>query len=229
MTGRIKPSFFGSALRVALLGACLVIMPALCQTPQSYLIGIVAGGGGNANLGDGKLATGAQLDNPNGVAVDGAGNLYIADTFNNRVRKVAAATGIITTVAGNGQGRGEFGGSSGPVVGDGGPATSTQIVAWAVAVDGAGNLFIVDNVNDVVRKVAAATGIITTVAGSNFGGYSGDGGPATSAEITPFAVAVDGSGNLYISEASNHIRKVAAATGIITTIAGNGIEALLGR
>ena len=109
--------------------------------------------------GDGGLATNAQLNSPSGLAVDGSGNVFIADAMNNVIRKVAAATGIITTVAGNGS----FGYS-----GDGGPATSAELgLAYGdgVAVDGFGNLYIADAGNNVIRKVAAATGIIATVAG----------------------------------------------------------------
>jgi len=116
------------------------------------------------------------------VAVDGSGNLYIADSLNYVIRKVTAATGIITTVAGNG-----LPGYSG----DGGVATSARIaVGLGIAVDGSGNIYFSDGV--VVRKVTAATGIITVVAGNGSSGYSGDGGPATSARLAnPTGVAVD--------------------------------------
>jgi hypothetical protein len=112
---------------------------------------------------------------PKSVALDGGGNLYIADYGNNAIRRVTAATGIITTVAGTGI----FGYS-----GDGGPATSAQLAAPAgVTFDGAGNLYIADQENDRVRKVTATTGILTTIAGNGTQGYSGDGGPATSAQL----------------------------------------------
>ena len=128
--------------------------------------------------------------------MDSSGNLYIADEINNVIRKVSAATGIITTVAGN---RGEG------VSGDGGPATSASVYdPVSVAVDGDGNLYIAEQLGDVIRKVTAATGIITTVAGNLGEGYSGDGGPATSAELRfPISVAVDGSGNVYIADNGN--------------------------
>jgi hypothetical protein len=174
------------------------------------IITTVAGGGNNVP-GDGGPATSASLS-PLGVAVDAAGNLFIADRG---IRKVAAATGIITTVAGTG--------SSG-FSGDGGPATSASLAPYSVAVDAAGNLFIADTNNQRVRKVAAATGIITTVAGTGAFGFSGDGGPATSASLrNPEGVAVDAAGNLFIADSLNHrVRKVATATGIITTVAGSG-------
>ena len=183
--------------------------------------GFVTTVAGNGRLdysgdGDGGPATNAEIWGPYGVALDTAGNLYIAANGHNRIRKVAAATGIITTVAGNG--------TTG-YSGDGGPAASAQLsFAEGVAVDAAGNLYIADTDNSSIRKVVAATGIITTVAGNGRFGYSGDGGPATGAQLGfPEGVAVDAAGNLYIADTSNNaVRKVAAATGIITTVAGNG-------
>jgi uncharacterized protein (TIGR03437 family) len=176
------------------------------------IITTVAGGGPQGDSGDGGPATSAQLSNPAGVAVDAAGNLYIAVSGSHRIRKVAA-NGAITTVAGNGS----YGYS-----GDGGRATGAQLGApWGVAVDAAGNLYIADSNNGVIRKVAA-NGIITTVAGNGSNGYSGDGGPAASAQLySPSGVAVDAAGNLYIADYRNsRIRKV-ATNGIITTVAGN--------
>ncbi|HEY1206842.1 MAG TPA: NHL repeat-containing protein, partial [Bryobacteraceae bacterium] len=176
----------------------------------------VAGTRGGGYSGDGGPATSAQLGGPGGVAVDAAGNLYIADAGNNAIRKVAAATGIITTVAGNG---------TEGYKGDGGPATSAQLAGpFGVAVDAAGNFYFADAGNLVIRKVAAATGIITTVAGNGTSGYTGDGAPATSAQFkAPEGLAVDAAGNLYITDRlCDAVRKVAAATGIITTVAGTG-------
>jgi uncharacterized protein (TIGR03437 family) len=230
-----------------------------------------AGNGTAGYSGDGGLATSAQLNYPTGAAADSTGNLYIADTQNNRVRKVAP-DGTISTVAGNGS-PGSFG--------DRGPATSARISQpSAVAVDSAGNLYIADFSNSLIRKVtpggiistvvlapASADcgvdvcaqlsqpegvavdsagnlyiadtgnnrmlkmtpgGTVSTVAGNGAYGYSGDGGPATSAELdVPSGVAVDSAGNLYIADAQNHrIRKV--ASGKIWTVAGNGLPGYSG-
>jgi trimeric autotransporter adhesin len=206
----------------------------------------VAGNGTAGYSGDGGRATSAKLWYPEGVAVDGDGNLVIADALNNRLRVVAASTGTfygkamtagdIYTVAGDGtQG----------YSGDGGPATSAELSdPQGVAVDAAGNLVIADTGNSRVRVVAASTGTfyhqamtagdIYTVAGNGTQGYSGDGGPAASAELNgPYKVAFDAAGNLVIADTGNdRVRVVAASTGTfyhqamtagdIYTVAGNG-------
>ena len=195
-------------------------------------ISTVAGSGtagpGNGGLsGDGGAATSARLNNPTGLAVDGAGNLYIADRFNHRIRKVNAWTGRISTVAGTGAtglGNGGFGG-------DGGPATSARLSdPKGIALDSAGNLYIADRLNHRVRKVDAATGNISTVAGTGTASFSGDGAAAIAATLNqPGGVAVDGADNLYISERNNHrVRRVDAATGNISTVAGTGTASLTG-
>jgi hypothetical protein len=187
--------------------------PLAALTPG--IITTVVGNGTAGYAGDSGPATTAELNSPVGVAFDSAGNLYIGDNSNSRVRKVNAATGIITTVVGNG---------TAGYSGDGGPATSAELNGpEVVALDSAGNLYIAEYYNNRIRKVAAATGIITTVAGNGTQNYSGDGGAATSAALwSPTGVAVDSANNLYIADFGNHrIRKV-AATGIITTVAGNG-------
>ena len=163
--------------------------------------------------GDGGSATTASLSDPSGVAVDGAGNLYIADFFNNRIRKVSPL-GIITTVAGNG-----VAGASG----DGGSAVSASLNApEGVAVDSTGNIYIADFDNDLVRKVNSA-GIITTLVGTGVTGFSGDGGQATRSQLnSPADVVLDAAGNLYIADSGNNrIRKV-TPDGTISTVAGSG-------
>jgi sugar lactone lactonase YvrE len=170
----------------------------------------VAGNGVLGFSGDGGPATSASLSEPNGVAVDSAANLYIADPVGQRVRQVS--NGTISTVAGNGDGG--FGG-------DGGSATSASLNSpTGVAVDAAGNIYIADDDNYRIRKVSGGT--ITTVAGNGSPGFSGDGGPATRASFAgPFGVAVDSAGNLYIADSPNsRVRKVSGGT--ITTLAGNG-------
>jgi len=172
-------------------------------------ISTVAGGGEPLSIGDGGPATEASLVWPEGIALDGAENLYIADSVNNRVRRVDRATRTITTVAGNGR----YGFS-----GDGAPATESMLrTPHDVAVDHAGNLYIADQGNDRIRRVDGATGIITTLAGDGTEGFSGDGGPATGASLaldclTCFryrvsgggGVAVDDSGNVYVIDSTNH-------------------------
>ncbi len=179
--------------------------------------GSIDGEGGNPadDLGDSGLATNASLNTPTGLTVDAAGNVYIADSLNHRVRKVDTS-GNITTVAGDG---------SDGFSGDSGAATSAQLnTPTDVAVDVAGNLYIADRWNVRVRKVDGGTGIITTVAGDGTFGLSGDGGPATSAQLNqPVGLAVDAAGDLYIAEKFSHaVRKVDTSTGVITTVAGNG-------
>ena len=179
----------------------------------SGIITTVAGKGTEEFSGDGGAATSAGLGNPWGVALDPSGNFYIADAVDCRVRKVSNL-GTISTVAGSGT-RG-FGG-------DGGPATSAELgYTGGVALDSAGNIYIADVENNRIRKVSTS-GIITTVAGKGTHGFSGDGGPATSAELgAPNGVAVDSTGNIYIDDEDNdRIRKV-DTSGIITTVAGGG-------
>lgn len=176
----------------------------------SGTIATVAGDGTPGFSGDGGPATSAQLSNPNGVALDGAGNLYVADFTNCRVRKVSGGT--ITTVAGS---------SVCGFSGDGGQATSARLSnIYGVALDNAGNLYIADYGNCRIRKVSG--GIISTIAGTGLCAFGGDGGPATSADLyAPFSVALDSAGNLYIADTGNcRVREVSGAT--INTVAGGG-------
>jgi len=179
----------------------------------------LAGNGKSGYSGDGGPAIDAKIYGPSGIATDSAGNVYFADTFNNRVRKITAK-GIITTIAGDGkEGSG----------GDGVMATNAQLYGpWGVAVDGKEGVYFADRWNNVVRMVNPQ-GIITTVAGSNLTGFSGDRGRATEARLRePTGVAVDKKGNLYISDSMNHrLRKVDAA-GKISTMCGDGQYAYSG-
>jgi RHS repeat-associated protein len=179
------------------------------------IITTVAGNGTANYSGDNIPAVQAELFGPVGLTFDAAGNYYIADGYNARVRKVSIATGIITTVAGNGDVASN---------GDGGLATNAALGPEDVVLDSAGNLYISDGTSSTIRKVYASTGIITTIAGNGTAGYSGDGGPATSAELNqPWGLAFDSAGNLYIADSyNNRVREVIASTGMITTVAGTG-------
>ena len=174
------------------------------------------------------------LNNPTSVALDGAGNLYIADTGNNAIRRIASSTAVMSTVAGIG---------SHGFSGGGGPADAAQLKRpRGVTLDAAGNLFIADTGNHCIRRIRASDGMITTVAGNGFtgpngeGGYAGDGGAATKAELnSPGAVAFDAAGNMYIPDTvNNRVRLVHAVDGAITsastiaTLAGNGAAAFTG-
>jgi sugar lactone lactonase YvrE len=190
--------------------------PEAALTPG--IITTIAGNGSGGFSGDGGPAREAELSLAQDTAVDAAGNLYISDLGNYRVRKVDI-NGIITTIAGNGT----LGYS-----GDGGPATSAELGPAGIALDAAGNLYLTSESNSRIRKVDI-NGIITTVAGNGTRGFSGDGGPATSAELSgPYGVALDSVGNLYFSDIFNYrIRKV-DLNGIITTVAGNGTNGFSG-
>ena len=182
-------------------------------------ISTVAGNGTLGSSGDGGPATSAELSVPFGVAVDSSGNLFIVDGFTHTVRKVDTS-GIISTVAGVG---------TAAFSGDGGPATSAHLNnPNDLVVDSSGNLFIADRNNHRIRKVDTS-GDISTVAGTGTSGFSGDGGPATSAKLkSPEAVAVDSSGNLFIADRFNHrIRKV-DTSGNISTVAGTGTAGFSG-
>jgi hypothetical protein len=181
---------------------------------STQIISTYAGTAVTGYFGDMGPATEALLDSPNAVAVNGNGDLFIADSTNNVIRAVSVQTGIITTFAGNGSAR---------QIGDDGPAIAAQLNGPSdAAVDGAGDLFIADNSDNVIRAVSAQTGVITTVAGNGVAGYSGDGDLATRAELSsPSGIAVDGAGDLFIADSFNNvIRAVSGQTGIITTIAG---------
>jgi len=182
---------------------------------QTGIISLYAGGGNySTNLGDGGPATAAILSNPEGLAFDSAGSLYIADQQNSRIRMVSATTGNISTVAG---------GATNGILGDGGQAISATLFdPIDVAVDSKGNLYIADMYDERVRIVNASTGVISTLVGNGDGGESGDGGPATAAEVYPLGLALDGTGNLYISSWPDAVRMVPTGGGTIVTVAGSG-------
>jgi hypothetical protein len=178
---------------------------------------VTAAGDGQAGYsGDGAVATAAELNSPFGLAVNSAGDLFIADYANNVVREVIKSTGNIITFAGDGKA-----GYSG----DGGPATDAELDGpRGLAIDSAGDVFISDMNNNVIREVVASTGKIITYAGDGKAGYSGDGGSATSAELnSPRGLGIDAAGDLFIADLGNNvIREVVAASGKIATVAGDG-------
>ena len=196
------------------------------------VITIMAGTGVNGFSGDNGSALSAEVSSPTGVATDSAGNLYIADYQNGRVRKVNASTGVIITFAGGGSG---CAGQS-DSIGDGCAASDATLSSPSdVAIDFPGNVYIADLSGNLIRRVDAATNVITTVAGGDTGCAAqmdtvGDGCPATSAALSvPEGIALDGSGNLYISDSGNsRVRKVDAITGFISNIAGVGLQGFSG-
>jgi sugar lactone lactonase YvrE len=186
---------------------------------QSFVVR-VAGTGVSGFSGDGGLAVEAQLSDPNGIAIDAAGNVYFADQNNFRVRRVDALTNIITTVAGTDEPN---------YNGDGLPALATNLQRpSAVALDAAGTLYIAEELR--IRRLDASTGVLTIVAGTTNWGYSGDGGPATAADFSGIeAISFDSAGNLYIADRYNsRLRRVDAVTGIVTTVLGNGEQDFCG-
>ncbi len=187
---------------------------------KTNIITTIAGTGMAGYNGDGISAFSAEIGNPSGIAIDSLNNIYFTDVSNNRIRKIGF-NGIISTIGGNGtQG----------FSGDNGPATSAEIYQpHFIAVDKIGNVYFTDSDNQRVRKIST-TGIITTIAGTGSIGYTGDNGPATAAELNfPTGICVDKQQNIYITDENNNcVRKITAATGIISTIAGNGTNGFSG-
>ena len=177
------------------------------------IISVVAGTGAASFSGDGAAATAATLNAPTGLVVDGAGNLYIADTGNSRIRFVSASTGLITTFAGTG---------TASYTGDGGLATAATLNApQGLYLTPSGILYIADTGNNVIRTVGLRSGAITTLSGTGTAGYAGDTGESASAQFTtPTAVTVDNTGDIYIADKGNNvIRRI--TNGVITTYAGS--------
>lgn len=190
--------------------------------PQTGQIAIIAGTGSAGFSGDRGPALKAQLAGPYALALDGDHVLLIADTANQRIRAIDLKTGMITTVAGNGQA--DF-------AGDGGPATAAALNhPFGVAVDPQGNILITDTLNHRIRRVDRKTGKISTVAGTGKAGFGGDQGPATAAQLNlPRSLIVDPQGNIFVSDlGNNRVRRIDAQTGDISTIAGTGTRGFTG-
>ena len=209
-----RMSRYGTGL-AATIASVLVVATSLTGEPEN----IVTIAGSGPYVGDGDGATNANLNLPEGVATDAAGNLYIADANNNRIRKVDAGTGTVSTFAGNG-----LVGFSG----DGGPATDARLNSPSdLGFDSAGNLYFTDAGNERLRRVESATGLITTVAGTGIAGYSGDGGPAVAALLnSPRGIAIVseiGGPSIYIADLRNNVVRKIDGTGIVMTVAGTGV------
>lgn len=208
-----------------LLSTILVVLSPGLRPPQELVqalpaprVATFAGTGEAGYSGDGGPAAQAQLDNPFGVVRGPDGALYVCDVLNHVIRRIAA-DGTISTVAGSGK-AGYWG--------DGGPALEAGLnEPYEIRFDAAGNLFFVERLNHVVRKVDAQNGAISTVAGTGRAGFSGDGGLATQAELNqPHSIQFDANGDLYICDIANHrVRKVDMKTGVITTFGGTGERA----
>ena len=171
-------------------------------------------GSGTYSFADGT-GTAAQFAYPIGIAVDGSGNVYVADYSNQRIRKIVVATGVVSTLAGSG--------TQGYANGTGTAAQFSD--PTSVAVDATGtNVYVADYQNHRIRKIVAATGVVTTLAGNGTAGYVD--GPGTTAQFNqPYGVAADGSGNVYVAGFVDHsIRKIVVATGVVSTLAGNGTQ-----
>jgi hypothetical protein len=183
---------------------------------KNGMVTTIAGGGSSAA--DGIPGLSAALI-PRNICADAAGNVYVVDTSSNRIRRIDAATDIITTVAGTG---------SAGYSGDGGAATAATFSnIQGICIDNVNNIYLVDSWNNRIRKIAAGTGIVTTVAGTGAGGYSGDGGPAVAAAIhNATSICVNAAGDIFFADQSTpytaRIRKISAMTGIISPIAGIG-------
>jgi streptogramin lyase len=199
--------------------ACLLAFSVLCAGPSTRALAgdavTLAGNGTKGFGGDGGPATLAELSDPAGITRGPDGSLYICDTANHRIRKVAP-DGTIRTIAGTGEKGWE---------GDGGPAVAAKLdEPYEVRLDAAGNVYWVERLSHTVRRLDPASGIVRTVAGSGVAGFGGDGGPADKAQLNdPHSIGFDPAGDLYICDVKNHrVRKVDMKTGIISTFSGTG-------
>ena len=199
---------------------CLCLPRVLPAQATSFTISTIAGSNTAGFSGDGAAATSAKLNVPISVSLDSSRNLYIADSANDRIRKVTASTGKIATFAGS---------NSEAYAGDGGAATSAALDSpYFTLVDPSGNVYISDLANQVVREVNSG-GTISTIAGNNQYGFTGDGTTATNAEMNhPFGLAMDSKGDLYIADSNNHRIRMVATDGTIFTVAGNGAQGFSG-
>lgn len=196
----------------------IFVVSSLVAAPQKT-IKTIAGTGAAGYSGDGGPATSAQIANPYGLVIGPDGALYVCEIDNHRVRRIDLKSGKISTVAGSG---------TKGYSGDGGPATQASLnEPYEVRFDKAGNMFFVEMRNNIVRRVDKKTGVITTVAGTGEPGFSGDGGPASKAQLRqPHSIAFDPSGGLLICDiGNNRVRRVDLKTGIMETWAGTGEKA----
>ena len=196
-----------------------IVSPELLGDIEARYVYIFAGTGESGFTGEGVPATDARLSNPRGMAVDRAGNVYVADTGNHRIRRINTQ-GVISTFAGTGA----FG-----FTGEGVPATEARFNRpEGVAVDGAGNVYVADTGNDRIRRINTQ-GVISTFAGTGASGFTGEGVPATEAAFNqPEGVAVDGAGNVYVADTGNHRIRRINTQGVISTFAGTGKNGFLG-
>lgn len=189
-------------------------------TPDG-IVSTIAGTGSSGYSGDGGPATAAEMNMPIDLKLDGLGNLYFSDLYNNCIRKINLSTGIISTVVGNG---------TAGYSGDGGLATDATIFnAGGLCFDPSGNLVFSDYSSGRIRKVDMSTGIISTIVGTGIAGYSGDGGPATSANVNQvWTMQYDALGNLFFCDASNDVVRKVDVSGNISTVAGNHVSGASG-
>ncbi len=203
---RLHKQYMGIQRRLL---TALVLLLTLVSLPRTAYAQMVTTLAGNTNgFADGTGAA-ARFDNPYGVCSDGAGNLFVADFNNHRIRRIIMSTGVVTTLAGSTQG-----------FTDGTSMTAQFAFPSGVCSDGAGNLFVADQVNHRIRRIVIATGVVTTLAGSTQGVANGTG--AAAQFNFPTGVCSDGAGNLFVADAENHrIRRIVIATGVVTTLAGS--------